>query len=132
MAKKVDGLTKLQQNFVDEFFVDYSIINSYIRAGYKVEGIKRSSLYTMAYDVYNNPSVKNAIKERLEKVRQDRDLILQKLINKAIEIMEDPKSKKSDVIKAMEYLGKLYGVADNLNVQSGGELTFNIQVEGAN
>lgn len=131
MATKVDGLTKLQANFVDEFFVDYNITNAYIRAGYKVDGSKRSSINRMAFEVYNNPNVKEAIKERLDEVRQDRDMILQKLVAKAIEIIDNPESKSSDVIKAMEYLGKLYGVADNLNVQGSGELSFNIQVESA-
>ena len=131
MAKKTGGLTQLQQNFVDEYFVDFNITNSYIRAGYTVENAKRSTIHRMAYEVFKNPKVQAEIKERLERVKQDKDVILQKLIAKAIDIIDDPNSRTSDVLKAMEYLGKLYALGtENVNVNSDG-VKFNFVIEPA-
>lgn len=128
MAKK--RLTKLQLNFIDEYLVDFSIVNAYIRAGYDVSNSKRSSIYQMAYRTFSNKAVQEELKARLEEIKQDKEVILQKLISKAIEIIESPDSKTSDVLKAMEYLGKLYSLgSENVNVNGTQDLTFNFQIE---
>lgn len=127
MAKE---LTEKQMLFVDCYLVHFNATRAYVESGYSTN-CKKANIKKRAYEVLNNPNVKAEIKRRINDIHIEKDIMLEKLINKAVDIIDNPESKIGDVLKAMEYVAKLYALGvENVNV-SGQELSFNIHVESA-
>lgn len=128
MAKQ---LTEKQQRFVDEYVVSFNATQSYILAGYDVSNCKKASIHMLAYKLLHTEPIQKAINERLEIMKENRELVTQKIARKIADIL-DGDEKTSDKLRAMELLMKMYSIgSENVNVKSEGELTFNIQVESA-
>lgn len=125
-------LTALQMAFVDCYMESFNATLAYCQCGYKTEGMKRSSINRLAFEVFHNPKVQAEINRRLEEVKISKNIMTEKLITEALKIIDfEADAKLSDKMKAMEFLMKLYSLGgDNVNVKSEGELTFNIEVIG--
>lgn len=122
-------LTDKQIAFIDNYLVHFNATRAYIEAGYSTN-CKKANIKKRAYEVLNNPNIKEEIKRRINDIHIEKDIMLEKLINKACDIIDNPESKPADVLKAMEYIAKLYALgAENVNVSGTQDLTFNFQVE---
>ena len=120
-------LSEKELAFIDAYLETFNATKSYELAGYSM-----NTKYTSkrAYEILNRPKVKEEIKRRLDTIRTDKDIMLQKLINKSVQLLESPDTKVSDLIRIMEYLSKLYSLGEsNINVKSEGEMQFTFNIE---
>ena len=125
-------LTPKQSSFVDCYLLTFNITQAYKDSLYNSDNAKPSSIRKLAYEVYKNPKVQAEIKRRLEEMKQDKQEILEKLVQKSIEIMDSEEERTSDKLKSMEFLAKLFSLtSENVNVNGQQDLTFNFNIEGS-
>jgi len=94
-------LTAKQARFVDEFLVDLNASAAVLRAGYNTRNQNR-----IAAELLKHPLIAKTISERTAKKRETMVLQADYLINKLIQIIEDPDTKTGDVLRAIELAGK--------------------------
>jgi phage terminase small subunit len=98
---KGSKLTAKQEAFVNEFLVDLNASAAVLRAGYNTRNQNR-----IAAELLRHPLIAKTIKERTEKKRETMVLQADYLINKLIQIIEDPDTKTGDILRAIELAGK--------------------------
>lgn len=126
---KVKHLTEKQQKFVDEYITSFRITESYINAGYSVENCTRASINKMAYALFHTEPIQNAIHERLEEMKESRDIVTQKLISRVMAII-DGEEKTADKLRAIELMMKMFSIGgENYNVNTNADLQINFNIE---
>lgn len=131
MAKK-DELTDKQLAFIDAYLESFNATKAYIEAGYSTN---TKYIGKRAYEVLNNPKVKEELNRRMEELRMDNELVIQKMIRKSMDIMDDDEQKTADVIKSMEFLMKLLGLGQetiNVNAKTDENAGFVINIQSVN
>lgn len=98
---KGSRLTAKQRLFIDEYFVDLNASKAVLRAGYTTNNPNR-----IGTELLNHPLVMKEIKVRQDERTKKLELKSEYLINKLVDIMEDPDVKTSDVLRAIELAGK--------------------------
>ena len=127
---KIEKLTPKQQAFVDEYLVSFNMTLAYLKAYDVGSDTKRATINKKAYEVYNHPKVKEAIKEALQIVLDQKENLVAKMITTCLEIIDSTDSKPNERVKAMEMLAKLIGVSEKHDVNSNVETMFNISIVG--
>ena len=127
---KKKRLTEKQQNFVDEYLMCFKLTEAYIKAGYSVENCTRASINKMAYALFNSETIQAEIKERLEEMKEQRDIVQQKLVASIMKIIDNDEEKTSDKLRGIELLMKMYSIGgENYNVKTDGDLQINFNIE---
>lgn len=101
---KKQGLTSLQERFVDEYMVDMNAAAAVKRAGYNTTAAAQ-----MGLKVLRTPKVAEEVARRLEKKRERTELTENYVINRLVNIAEQTE-KDTDKLRALELLGRSLGI----------------------
>ena len=102
-AKK-QGLTSLQERFVDEYMVDMNAAQAVKRAGYNTQAPAQ-----MGLKVLRTPKVAEEVARRLEQKRERTQVTENYVINRLVNLAEST-DKDSDKLRALELLGRSLGI----------------------
>ena len=127
----MDGLTKKQRRFADEYLIDCNGTKAAIRAGYSLKTANEQAAKLMA-----NRKIKAYISEKLEELSSERLADAQEVLEyltavmrgqhteQTLQLIGDGVQKIADIdvsakerLKAAELIGKRYGMfKDNVNL----------------
>jgi len=99
--------TPQQEQFCQEYLVDFNIVGAHERAGYAA-----ASRQTNAYHVFNHPAVQKRIRELLDARKNDNDVTIEKVKASFLRIAEKAESEGNyaAALRAYENLGKYLGM----------------------
>jgi len=89
------------RTFVDEFMISKNASDACVKAGYKTKNANR-----MGAELMNHPLVAAEIEKRMEDQSHKAELRADYLINKLVEIIDNPEERTSDTLRAIELAGK--------------------------
>lgn len=98
---KGSKLSAKMRAFVDEFMVTQNASEACLKAGYKTKNPTR-----LGAELMNHPLVATEIERRLEERSDKAELRADYLINKLVEIIDNPDERTSDTLRAIELAGK--------------------------
>lgn len=103
-------LSRKQQVFVNEYLIDFNGTRAAKAAGYS-----ERSAYSTAHDILRKPEVKEYLEHKISESNELAFLERARVINKLKIIAYNPElafpeTTNSDVLKALQLLGKAYGL----------------------
>ena len=107
----MSSITRKQQKFIDEYFVDLNASAAYTRAGYSGKNIGSN-----AYRLLKNPNIKAEIERRMKHSRMSADDVIDGLEEMAkgttpTKIVTGSHERKEyDLLAAYDKMGKIYAL----------------------
>lgn len=100
-------LTEKQKRFCDEYLISLNATEAAVKAGYSPRTAR-----VIGPENLQKPVIQAFIRERLEKKDSERIMKQDEVLERLTEIGRggDPDAKTSDVLKALELMGKRYGL----------------------
>ncbi|QDP56988.1 MAG: putative terminase small subunit [Prokaryotic dsDNA virus sp.] len=98
---KGSKLSPKMRAFVDEYMITQNASEACVKAGYKTKNPGR-----MAAELMSHPLIEREIEKRLEDRTNKAELRADYLINKLVEIIDNPEERTSDTLRAIELAGK--------------------------
>ena len=112
------AITRKQQKFIDEYFVDFNATQAAIRAGYS-----EKTAYSIASELLTKPEVSVAVSQRMKESQMSADEVIKrleamalgeiptKIIEMPSKLYEKPTQRKEyDVLGAVDRMGKIYAL----------------------
>ena len=100
-------ITPKQQNFCQQYVVDFNGRQAAIRAGYSASSAKET-----AYQLLQKPTVEAFVKELSDRIAESCFVSSVRVVQKITEIAFDDEQRTGDQLKALELLTKHFGRED--------------------
>ena len=113
------AISRKQSKFLDEYLIDLNASAAYIRAGYSENGARQS-----AYNLLQDPEIKEELEKRMAKGRMNEAEIIQRLELMAMgeiptKMVQGAHARQEyDTESATEKLGKIYAMfKDRIDIE---------------
>ena len=119
------ALTPKQQAFVNEYLVDLNATQAAIRAGYK-----EKNAYQIGAENLRKPQIQKALQEAREAREKATQYNADWIMAQIAKIAEDEEQVARDRLKALELMGKRYGIWDKRpDEDTSVKVTFETEME---
>lgn len=109
------ALTYKKRAFIEEYLIDFNGNQAAIRAGYS----KRTAR-SQAHRLLTNADIQAAIEKRINELSMSADEVIIRLTNIARNGLKSSRLRSSDVMKALELIGKHKGLfKERMDITSG-------------